>query len=77
MPSIMQETFSIAKYYNVKPAFHSMTCAFSSVIYCELLRTLGGALERGSQKWLWKQHKQQTTDRAQKEGNQCKSLEIK
>ena len=33
----MQKTFSIAKYYNVKLAFHSMTCTFSSVIYCVLV----------------------------------------
>ena len=32
----MQKTFSIAKYYNVKPSFHTMTCTFSSVIYCVL-----------------------------------------
>jgi hypothetical protein len=30
----MQKTFSIAKYYNVKRVFHSMTCTLSSVIYC-------------------------------------------
>jgi len=32
----MQKTFSKAKYYNVKPSFHIMTCTFSSVIYCVL-----------------------------------------
>jgi len=31
----MQETFSAGKYYNVKLIFHSMTCTFSSFIYCD------------------------------------------